>query len=80
MGISHYLAMTGVEIAAAEALPENIAYMACHFSPYGTGLTGAPEVLPKHSMLILNDRIPFNPIIFIDNNIFPNLDTLIYKN
>ena len=59
MGISHYLAMTGVEIAAAEALPENIAYMACHFSPYGTGLTGPVQALPPQSMLILNDRIPF---------------------
>ena len=59
MGISHYLAMTAVEIRAAPTLPEELAYMACHFSPYGTGLTGAPEVLPKHSMLILNDRIPF---------------------
>ena len=59
MGISHYLAMTAEEIAAAEALPERLAYMACHFSPYGTGLTGAPQDLPANSMLILNDRIPF---------------------
>ena len=59
MGISHYLAMTGAEIAAAESLPENIAYMACHFSPYGTGLTGPVQALPPKSMLILNDRIPF---------------------
>lgn len=59
MGISHYLAMTAEEIAAVESLPENLAYMACHFSPYGTGLTGWPETLPEGAMLILNDRIPF---------------------
>lgn len=59
MGISHYLAMTAEEIASADTLPESLAYMACHFSPYGTGLTGLPEMLPKGAMLILNDRIPF---------------------
>ena len=59
MGISHYLAMTAEEIAGADALPENLAYMACHLSPYGTGLTGFPEILPEKTMLILNDRIPF---------------------
>ena len=59
MGISHYLAMTAAEIAAAPSLPEKLAYMACHFSPYGTGLTGFEKALPKKSMLILNDRIPY---------------------
>lgn len=32
--------------------------MACHFSPYGTGLTNLPPALPEGSMLIVNDRIP----------------------
>lgn len=32
--------------------------MACHFSPYGIGLTNLPPALPKGSMVILNDRIP----------------------
>ena len=59
MGISHYLAMTAAEMAAAEMIPNQLAYMACHFSPYGTGLTNFPEYLPKNTMLILNDRIPF---------------------
>ena len=59
MGISHYLAMTAEEIAAADSLPEKLAYMACHFSLYGTGITCTPETLPKKAMLILNDRIPF---------------------
>lgn len=59
MGISHYLAMTAAEIAAAPTLPQGLAYMACHFAPYGTGLIGCPEALPSASMLILNDRIPY---------------------
>ena len=59
MGISHYLAMTAEEIAAAETLPEKLAYMACHFSPYGTGLMALAQDLPRQAMLILNDRIPF---------------------
>lgn len=59
MGISHYLAMTAEEMAAASFCPDSIAFMACHFSPYGTGITGCPEALPPNSMLILNDRIPF---------------------
>ena len=59
MGISHYLAMTAAEIEAAQTLPQELAYMACHFAPYGTGLIGCPEALPNASMLIINDRIPY---------------------
>lgn len=57
MAIDRYLAMTGAEIAAGNILPEKIGYMACHFSPYTTGLSGCPEALPEGAMLILNDRI-----------------------
>ena len=32
--------------------------MACHFSPYGTGISNAPTALPPGSLLILNDRTP----------------------
>jgi hypothetical protein len=32
--------------------------MACHFSPYGTGLVNLPPDLPQGSMVLLNDRIP----------------------
>ncbi|MDD6200287.1 MAG: hypothetical protein PUB93_03345 [Firmicutes bacterium] len=58
MAIPLYLAMTAAEFRAADALPEHIAWMACHFSPYGTGLTNLPERLPEGSLLILNDRMP----------------------
>lgn len=53
-----YLAMTAAEISGCQQLPEPLAYMACHFSPYSTGLSNLPGALPKGSMVILNDRIP----------------------
>ena len=58
MAIHTYLAMTAAEFAATENLPEHVAWMACHFSPYGTGLSNLPHSLPPGSLLILNDRIP----------------------
>lgn len=58
MAIERYLAMTGAEMASAAALPKKTAWMACHFSPYSTGLCNFPAALPKESLLILNDRTP----------------------
>lgn len=58
MAIDRYLAMTGAEIGTNSVLPPKVAYMACHFSPYGTGLANLPAHLPPGSMLILNDRTP----------------------
>lgn len=58
MGFSLYLAMTATEIAACEALPSQLAYMACHFSPYSTGLSNFPDSLPESTLLILDDRTP----------------------
>ncbi len=59
MAIPCYLAMTGAEFHAASTLPENLAWMACHFSSYSTGISNLPTDLPAGSMVILNDRIPF---------------------
>lgn len=58
MEIPSYLAMTASEFAGCPTLPSKCAWMACHFSPYGTGLTNLPASLPAGSILILNDRIP----------------------
>ena len=58
MEIPLYLAMTAAEFTLSRQLPEKIAWMACHFSPYGTGLTNLPKELPPNSLLILNDRTP----------------------
>ena len=60
MAITPFLAMTAAEIHAAAVLPEKTAWMACHFSPYGTGLSNLPAQLPAGSLLILNDRIPIH--------------------
>ena len=60
MDLRCYIAMTAEEIYTAQVLPPYIAWMACHFSPYGTGITNLPQQLPKESMVILNDRIPPN--------------------
>ncbi len=58
MGLSCYLAMTEAEIRANSPLPHYLAFMACHFSPYGAGLVNIPQRLPKGSILIVNDRVP----------------------
>lgn len=52
------LAMTPTEIAAAPALPAEIAWMAFHFSSDGQGLTNLPSRLPEGALLILDDSIP----------------------
>lgn len=58
MALPLYLAMTAAELFCAPELPPACAYMACHFSSYGTGLSNFPQGLPKGSMLIVNDRTP----------------------
>ena len=58
MALPLYLAMTAAEMQANAVYPGNLAYMACHFSPYGTGLSNLPYELPDGAMLILNDLIP----------------------
>ena len=60
MAIRQYLAMTAAEMTFASSLPHNAAWMACHFSPYSTGLTNLPTSLPQESLLILNDRTPIH--------------------
>jgi len=58
MGIPCYLAMTEAEMAHTEIFPRHSGWMACHFSPYGTGLSNLPDDLPPDCLLILNDRTP----------------------
>ena len=58
MVLPRYLAMTRAEFTRCSSFPQHIAWMACHFSPYGTGLVNLPLHLPEGAMVILNDRIP----------------------
>lgn len=60
MAIPQYLAMTAAEMSRTAPLPQHPAWMACHFSPYSTGLTNLPAALPPDSLLILNDRTPIH--------------------
>ena len=55
-----YLARTAGELGGETATQEKLAYMACYFSLYTTGLSNIPAALPPGSMLILNDQIPFS--------------------
>lgn len=58
MSLPVYLALTAAEFDRCDSLPEKVGFMACHFSPYGTGLSNLPKQLPEGSLLIVNDRIP----------------------
>lgn len=60
MALPVYLAMTASEFAGLQSLPKRIAWMACHFSCYGTGLSNLPQRLPEGAMLIVNDRMPID--------------------
>ncbi len=59
MALPLYLAQTAAEMAG-NPLPSQPAYMACHFSPGGKGLSNLPEKLPPGSMLILDDSTPMD--------------------
>lgn len=51
-----FLAQTPGEM---EQFPvQKTAYMACHFSPWGKGLSNLPKALPKGSILLLDDSMP----------------------
>lgn len=58
MAIRSFLAMTAAEFLSGASLPPDMAWMACHFSPYGTGLSNLPPRLPQGALLIVNDRMP----------------------
>lgn len=60
MPIAHYLAMTAAEMAGNSVLPDRTAWMACHFSPSGSGLSNLPRWLPPGSLLILDDSTPIH--------------------
>lgn len=60
MEIPLYLAMTAAEFRNCSKVPQYFGWMACHFSPYGTGLSNLPDALPPESLIILNDRTPIH--------------------
>ena len=60
MAIACYLAMTPGEVSVCPQLPAKLAWMACHFSPSGPGISNVPDHLPDNAILILDDSTPFN--------------------
>lgn len=58
MAIERFLAAVPAEIRESSGTISRLAYMGCHFSPYGRGLSGLPESLPPGSILMLDDRTP----------------------
>lgn len=60
MAITPFLAMTAAEILKCRNHPEKIAWMACHFSPYGLGLSNLPQALPPGSLLMVDDITPIH--------------------
>ena len=60
MPIARYLALTAVEMEGASVFPNQMAWMACHFSPGGTGLSNLPKWLPPGCLLILDDSTPIH--------------------
>ena len=51
-----YLAVTSREME--NFLPKKAAYLSCHFSPSGQGLSNLPRCLPENSLLLLDDSMP----------------------
>lgn len=60
MALPLYLAQTAAEMAGNPICPAHFAYMACHFSPGGTGLSNCPSALPENAVLILDDSSPMD--------------------
>lgn len=58
MAFAPFLAMTASEMRNHTVLPPKIAWMACHFSPYGLGLSNLPQTLPPGSLLMVDDITP----------------------
>ena len=58
MAIAPFLAMTAAEMRNQAVLPPKIAWMACHFSPYGLELSNLPKDLPPGSLLMVDDITP----------------------
>lgn len=51
-----FLAATAKELESI--CPKRTAYMACHFSPGGLGLSNTPQFLPPDSILLVDDSMP----------------------
>lgn len=78
MGNATFLAMTAAEIRANPDVSAPIGWMACQFSPCGPGLSSLPDALPKGSLLILNDQMPWcgHDAVLIRNQLKERIEAL----
>ncbi len=60
MLIRPFLAMTRLEMEKNPVIPAPCAWMACHFSPYGLGLSNLPRHLPEGAVLMVDDVTPIH--------------------
>ncbi len=58
MALPVYLAMTAADFSHSPVPPPRMAWMSCHFSPAGPGLSNLPEALLPGSVLMLDDSLP----------------------
>lgn len=58
MPFEFFLAQTAAQFGQKLPHYAKKAWMACHFSPYGTGLSNLPDRLPEGSMVIVDDSVP----------------------
>ena len=58
MAIRPFLAMTAAEMRNSPEISRGICWMACHFSPYGLGLSNWPRTLPPGALLMVDDVTP----------------------
>ena len=69
MAIAPILALTAGEMRNISAFSGKIAWMACHFSPYGLGLSNLPKSLPIGSLLMVDDVTPphgHDPVFIVE--------------
>ena len=60
MSLTRNFAMTPEEMQRIRPLPDGACWMSCHFSPHG--LTDLPREIPQNSLLILDDREPYQGV------------------
>ena len=59
MGLTRFLAATAGELSECKSIAFPIAWMACHFSSSGAGISNLPQTLPRGSLILLDDSMPF---------------------
>ncbi len=57
MGLPIYLAFTSGELPASKTSGYSPAWLSCHFSSHGNGLSNLPEELPPGALILIDDSL-----------------------